>query len=253
MRSGRCAAMLAAMNARLYVLPGSNSSMVGRRLLEHKGIEYERVDLPPAVHRLVVRALRFPAGTVPALRLDGRRVQGTLTIARALDELRPERPLYPADPAARRAVEDAERWGEEVLQPIPRRLVSWSIRRHRAALRGMLQGARLPLPTGLVVATAAPLVWAATRLYRSTDAAVRADVAALPGLLDRVDALIGDGVMGGPEANAADFQIAPTIRALMLLDDLGPMLDERPAAALARQLVPDYPGRIPPVIPEEWL
>ena len=117
------------MYARLYVLPGSNSSMVGRRLLEHKGIEYERVDLPPAVYRLLVRALRFRHR--PALRLDGRRVQGKMTIARELDALRSERSLYPADPAARRAVEEAEGWAEEVLQPIPRRLAPWALRRKR--------------------------------------------------------------------------------------------------------------------------
>ena len=43
---------------------------------------------------------------------------------------------------------------------------------------------------------------------------MRADLAALPGLLDQVDAYIADGVLGGDQPNAADLQIAPTIRLL---------------------------------------
>ena len=35
----------------------------------------------------------------------------------------------------------------------------------------------------------------------------RADIAALPGQLDRVDGWIADGLIGGDEPNAADLQI----------------------------------------------
>ena len=56
----------------------------------------------PAVLELQGRhcAAGFQGGTVPALKLDGRRVQGSL--ARALDELIPERPLFPGGAEARR-------------------------------------------------------------------------------------------------------------------------------------------------------
>ena len=64
----------------------------------------------------------FERPTVPALEIDGRRLQGTAQISRSLDELVPEPPLFPADPDARARVEEAERWGEPVLQPVPRRL-----------------------------------------------------------------------------------------------------------------------------------
>jgi hypothetical protein len=33
-----------------------------------------------------------------------------------------ERPLFPLDPEQRARVEEAERWGDQVLQPVPRRL-----------------------------------------------------------------------------------------------------------------------------------
>jgi glutathione S-transferase len=240
--------------AKLYVLPGSTSSMTGRLLLEHKEVDYERVDLPPAVHRALLRARMYRAGTVPALRLGGQRVQGTLSIARELERTRPDPPLFPADVEERNAVEAAERWAEANLQRVPRRLVSWALRRNRAPLRGMMDGAKLAVPTGLAVATAGPLIWLSTRIYGSDDDdAVRQDLAELPALLDRVDACIAEGILDGREPNAADFQIAPNVRALLLFDDLAPLIADRPAAELARRVVPVYPGRIPPVFPGEWL
>ncbi len=101
--------------------------------------------------------------------------------------------------------------------------------------------------------TAAPIVALAARSNEASDANVRAGLAKLPALLDRVDAWIAAGVLNGPELTAADFQIAPSIGLAMTLDDLRPAIAGRPAAALAERLVPDYPGRMPPVLPREWL
>ena len=83
---------------------------------------------------------------MPALRLDGKRVQGTRAIAVALDALRPEPPLFPRDPAARRAVSEAEAWGDEVYQPVPRRLVWAALRRDRSTMATYLEGAKLGRP-----------------------------------------------------------------------------------------------------------
>ena len=62
-------------------------------------------------------------GTVPALRLDGQRVKTNREIARFLEGLCPDPPLFPADGERRRAVEEAERWGDEVFQMAARRVV----------------------------------------------------------------------------------------------------------------------------------
>ncbi|HMI81034.1 MAG TPA: glutathione S-transferase, partial [Solirubrobacterales bacterium] len=78
-------------------------------------------------------------------------------------------------------------------------------------------------------------------------------LAKLPAMLDRVDAWIEAGVLNGEQLNAADFQIAPSIGLAMTLDDLRPAIEGRPASELARRLVPNYPGRMPPVIPADWL
>lgn len=241
------------MSARLYVIPGSHPSLTARLMLERKGLDYERVDLIPMVAKPILRALGFPHATVPALKLNGRRVQGSRAIARALDDLRPDPPLFPGAVGERRAVREAERWGDETLQPMPRRAVWWAIRRDPSSLRSFAEGARLGVPVGLALKTAPPIVWAAGRYNRASDEAVGADLAALPGMLDRVDVWIGDGVLGGGEPNAADFQIATSIRLLLCMDDLRPAIEERPAGELARRVAPDFPGHIRPVFPEQWL
>ena len=43
-------------------------------MLQHKGIGYRRAELPLILSRPIVRALRFPRKTVPAMRLGKRRV-----------------------------------------------------------------------------------------------------------------------------------------------------------------------------------
>jgi len=236
------------LSATLYVVPGSHPSMAGRLMLEHKGIDYRRVDLIPGLHKPLLRALRFSGTTVPALRIDGRRIQSSLELSRALEEMRPDPPLFPADPAARAAVEEAEVWGEGVLQPIPRRLSWWALRRDRSGLLSFAEGARLRVPLGLAARTAAPIVWVEARINEATDEAVRADLAALPGLLDRVDAWLADGVLGGSPPTAADYQIATSVRLLLCFDDLREAIDARPAGEHARALVPEFPGRVPPVL-----
>jgi glutathione S-transferase len=226
--------------------------MAGRLMLDHKGIAYRRVDLIAALHKPILRALGFKETTVPALRIDGRRLQSTLRISRALEELRPDPPLFPPDGPRRAAVEEAERWGEEELQPMPRRLSWWALWRSPAAVRTFAEGSRLGVPIGLAVRTARPIIWAEVRINGATDAAVQADLAALPAMLDRVEGWLADGVLGGETPNAADYQIATSIRLLLLFEDLREAIDRRPLASWARALVPEFPGRVPKVLPDDW-
>ena len=238
--------------AKLYVIPGSHPSMTARLMLERKGIPYKRVDLIPVLSKAILRAKRFPGATVPAVKLEGRRIQGSREIARELDRIQPEPALVPADPDKRVKVEEAEAWGDEFQQK-PRRFSWWALRRDRAPMASYSEGARLGVPVGLAVKTGGPIVATAARLNGSTDANVRADLATLRSDLDRLDAWIADGVIGGPEPNAADFQLAPSIRLLMSFDDLRPFIEPRPCGELANRIVPDFPGRTPPVFPAEWI
>ena len=242
------------VDAKLYVIPASHPSRTAMMMLDLKGIEYKRIDLMPVISKGVLRAVGFPGVTVPALKLDGQNVQGSREIARELDRLRPEPPLYPGDPAARAEVERAEAWGDEVLQKVARRALWNAIRRDRAPLASFSEGARLGVPVGLAVKTGGPLVALSARFNEATDENVRSDLAALPGMLQRIDDWIASGVLGGEQPNAADLQIATSLRLLMTLDDVRPALEQRPAGQLALRIEPAYPGRVPPGnVPQAWL
>lgn len=235
------------MRATMFGIAASHPSLAGELMLRHKGIGYRRVDLLPGIHRGVLRAAGFPGITVPAIRLDGAKLQGTRNIALALDALVPSPPLFPADPEERRAVEEAEAWGDEVLQPVPRRIVWNALKHDRSELATYLEGARTGIPTGVAARMAPPVAALARRLNRATDENVRRDLDALPGLIDHVDELIEQGVIGGPERNVADFQIATSVSLLLTMDDIRPMIEGRPAERLARDVVDHQPGHTPSV------
>ena len=242
------------MKAKVYGVPGSHPTKTATLMLAHKGIDAKRTDLPLVLARPFLRARGFPGPTVPAVRLDGRRVQTTRALSRALDELVPTPALFPPDPELRAKVEEAERWGDEVLQDIPRRLAfSSPVRRNRADLATLFEQRVLGMPPKVAMATAAPLLAANARLRKATDEAVRADLAGLPATLDRIDSLIEQGVIGGSQPNAADFQIATSVRLLMCFNDLRPAIEGRPAERLAREVVPDFPGHVRSALPEDWL
>jgi glutathione S-transferase len=235
------------MRATLFGIPASHPTLAGQLMLEHKGVEYRRIDVPAGAQRLILRPLGFPGKTVPAIRLDGARLQGTTQIAFALDALMPERPLFPPVADRRREVVEADAWGNEVLQPVPRRLVWNGVGRDSSELRTYLEGARLGIPISVAARVAPPIAKLARRLNKATDESVERDLAALPGLIDRVDELIERGVIGGAERNAADYQIATSISLLLTMDDIRPMIEGRPAERLARAVVRHQPGHLPRV------
>jgi len=247
------------MTAKLYAMPASHPSIAATLMLERKGIDYRVVWLLLPFTAPALRLLGFPRRTVPALRLDDAKVQGSREISSVLERLAPKPALYPSDPALRREVEAAERWGEEVLQHAARRIEVWELRRdHRMVATQLtdarrIQGARVPLNPRLAAMTSGPTIAWYARLIGATDQAVRRDLGELPAMVDRVDSWIADGVLGGDQPNVADCQIAPSLSLLMTVDELRRAIEPRPAARLALDLVPEYPGRSAGVLPREWL
>jgi len=241
---------------KLYVVHSSHPSETVKRALALKGIPYKTVELLVPT-QAPLQKLRFGVRTVPALKLDGgEKVSGSRAILRKLDELVPDPPLLPADEAARAAVLDAERWGDEVLQAAVRRVLWGALKRRPDAIPTYQAASQLPRLPGPVVKLVAPSVIAIERRINGAgDAAVRADLAALPGYLDRVDAWIAAGVLGDAGApNAADLQIGASLRLLSTLGDGRRLLAGRPAAQLATDVFPDYPGDVPAgAYPAGWL
>jgi glutathione S-transferase len=219
----------------LYVIPGSHPARTGQLMLEHKRIPFRRVTLVPGLHRLYVRLRGFPGNRVPAVRFaDGSRAQGTRPLARALDALKPEPRLVPDDPR----VEEAERWGDEVLQQWARRMVAEGGVRNPDLLYERGGAGRMgPLLTkrerprrlmGRLVKIA----------FGMTAAQLREDQTRVDEMLDRVDDLIADGVLNGEQLNCADFQIATSLALVDYRLDVREKLRGRPAAELMERVVP---------------
>ena len=145
------------------------------------------------------------------MKIDGRKVQGSRAIARELERLRPEPALFPADPESaprsKRPSASATRSCSTRSARSPGGRSSRTTRRCAATPRERSSASR----SGSRCKTAAPIVALAARINEATDENVRADLAALPGLLDEIDAWIAAGVADGEQLNAADFQIAPSI------------------------------------------
>jgi glutathione S-transferase len=239
--------------AKLYNIPASHPGFTAALMLDAKSIPFKRIDLLPVVHKGVLKVLGFPGVTVPALKIDGRRVQGTTAIARELDRVRPEPPLLPEDPVLRTKVLEAEAFGDVDLQHPVRQVLWWLLKRNSEPMGSYLEGSHTGIPIPVATKTAWPLVEAEVWFNKSTDENVRAALAGLPNQLDLLDAWIAEGVIGGEQLNAADYQLATSIALWMTVDDVRPFIQDRPIGKLAERVIPDYPGAMPPGLPDAWL
>jgi glutathione S-transferase len=250
------------MQAKLYVILGSHACRTGMLLLEHKGIPYEKVELPTGMHPFLLRLHGFSTnsssfrevgderphrmlglldrfGTVPSLIIDGQRAKTNHEIARLIDRLVPDPPLFPADQDRRRAVEEAERWGDEVLQMAARRLALTANRHGRDAMVNRGNDGRL----GPLLVRSETMRLVGTRfiapIFGSGGRAEAELLAEVPGMLDRIDGWIEAGVINGDELNAADFTIAPSLALLTYRRDLRDQIESRPLIRLVDRLLPE--------------
>jgi glutathione S-transferase len=243
-----------ASEPKLYALPGSHPCAAVEAAMRLKSIPYKRVDLLPTME-VAFGPMLYGGKTVPGMRIGGERLLGSRTIMRRLDELAPEPALLPptSDPAARARVLEAEEWGDEVLQSVPRRVIDAGFMRRPEAMESYAANARLPLPRALLRPALPLTARLMARKNEARDESVRVDLHALPGQLEKVDGWIADGLLGGDPPNAADLQIGSTIRLLMSIGDVRPLIEGRPAAELTRYF-PPMVGEVPPgVLPADWL
>lgn len=237
---------------RLYSQPGSHPCAAVEAALALKGIDHERVDLLPLTQTLI-GPLRYGGPTVPGMRIGKERIIGSRAIMRRLDELSPEPPLLPSQPALRTRVLDVERWGDEVFQSVPRRIIWAAFLRAPRTMEGYAGDAKLPLPT-VALRPALPLTarLAAARNHAGEENA-RADLLELPNQLARIDEWIAEGVLGAESPNAADLQVGCSLRLLLTIGDVRPLVEAHEAASLVRWF-PPIAGSIPAgTLPADWL
>ena len=245
----------------LYVIPGSHACHSAILMLEHKQVPYRRVDVPTLLHPLAVSLVGFRAssekrvagtkrppplrfgdrtGTVPALAAGDERISTNHAIARFLDDRHPEPPLFPADPAQRDQVEEAERWANDTLQMTARRIaLAGALRGPSAISRGGADGRMgyLLYRSALLRRVIIPRI--GRRVFAVDSATDPELLAELPAMLDRIDAWIADGVLGGAQLNAADFMVAPSLALILYRSDLLPLFEGRPALELVDRILPE--------------
>jgi glutathione S-transferase len=245
---------------KLYVIPGSHACRSAMLMLEHKGIPYERIDFVTLTHPVMARLHGFDAGgqrrsaggrrtvgirlgdrlgTVPGLAADGQRISTNHGIARFLDQTHPDPPLFPVDPERRAAVEEAEGWANGTLQIAARRILGAAVIRDPAEFgRSAGDGRMGYLLYRRPRMRALMFPWIAGKVFATSAKAEHDPAAELPSLLDRIDELVSEGVIGGEQLNAADFMVAPSLALILYRSDIEPLFEGRPALELVDRLLP---------------
>ena len=213
-----------------------------------KGLSFERVDLPMTGEHPARMQELYGEGnsTVPGLLVDGEPVHGSRAILRRLEEIEPEPTLYPTE-----EVVEAERWGDEELQDLGRRL-PWGALHFRPELLAAIGGGE-PLD-GPGTDYAIRFVRGAWGYHGITAERLADDLAGLPAKLDHIESLARSGVIGGETPNAADLQIGATVRVLLPIGDLRPLIEGTAAEEIALRHFPAGSGGLPPgAYPAGWV
>lgn len=79
-----------------------------------KGVEVELIEIDPRHRPPRLRELN-PANRVPVLEVDGHAIRESSAICDWLDDVHPDPPLWPADPAARAYARGLARWVDDEL------------------------------------------------------------------------------------------------------------------------------------------
>jgi glutathione S-transferase len=232
----------------MHAVPPSHPCMTVEAAIKLKGLPYERIDFSMSGEHPERMQEIYGEGnsTVPGLLLDGEAVHGSRAILARLEQIAPEPALYPSE-----QVREAERWGDEELQDLGRRL-PWAAMHFRPELMGVFAGGE-PLD-GAGTDFAMRFVRAAWRYHKISAERLQSDLAGLPAKLEHVETLASEGVIGGEQPNAADLQIGATIRVLLPVGDLRALLGGTAAEEIALRLFPAYPGDVPAgTYPAGWV
>jgi glutathione S-transferase len=234
----------------LHVLPPSHPCMTAEAALKHKGLTYELVNLamgehPDEIERIYGEGSR----TVPGMTIGDEKVHGSTAILWKLERDFPENPLYPE--GIRDEVREAELWGDGDLQDFGRRL-PWSALHFRPESMGSFGGAEALDPPGTDYAIR--FIRATWKYHGISAVQMAEDLAELPGMIERIEDFAGRGLIDGESPTAADLQIGATVRVLLTVGDLQPLLAGTAAERVAQRYFPDYPGLVPAgAFPEGWV
>jgi glutathione S-transferase len=231
----------------LWHIPISHYNEKARWALDCKRVPYELRTPMPGLHR--ISALRLTRGRhdrLPVIGIDGRRVGDSTAIIAALEELRPEPSLYPADRAERERALALEDYFDEELAPRIRRY-NWfhTLGDADATIEAAMPGAG-PVRTRLL-RTVYPLArWMTARDYDIREETAGEAREGIHRCMDRLESelagreyLVGDGFTVADLTAAALFTptIAPPER------PYAPRHVAEPIRELREQLIARLGGR----------
>jgi glutathione S-transferase len=186
-----------------------------RWALDHKRWPHRRVALVPGFH--VLRARRVSGqNQLPILELDGRVLTGSSRILAELERLRPDPPLYPADPDARERARAIEAYFDDEVAPALRRLFWATYLGHPAACARMATdgfGAGTRIAFRCVFPLLRPLMRRNMGMDRARMALAGERV---DSYFDRLEAEIGpSGFLVGDRFSVADLAVAAVMTAIL--------------------------------------
>ena len=147
---------------------------------------------------------------------------------------RPSPSLFPAEAHLRVLADAAERWGDEVFRWCRARIIRWGLVQHVELRRWISEQSGVP-GAGVSARLSVPAAVYYARAVGADEPAVRRALEGLPGMLDRVDALLSDGVL---------VPAAPTGRqALQVLCSVRPLGASPTSASRSQRAPPLRPHR----------
>ena len=187
-----------------------------RWALDWKGLAHVRRSLLPGLH--VPRVLWMTRQKkVPVLVVDGQAIADSSRIIEAVERLRPDPPLYPANEADRRRALEIEDWFDEELGPHIRRAAFHDILPHTDYAAGFLASGASPFARS-AYRMLFPAVRAAMRFDMGIDPP-RAELSRAKTLaaLDRLEAeLRPSGYLVGDRFSVADLTAAALFAPLVM-------------------------------------
>src|SRR4051812_44892062 len=199
----------------LWHLKVSHYNEKARWALDYKGVPHVRRAVMPGQHPELARRLTG-GSTLPVLSVNGDAVGDSTKIIELLEQLRPDPPLYPADPREREQALAAEDFYDEELGPHTRRLAV----HHMLPEPRLLLGAFFPDLTGrrrLAARAAFPLI---RRRFRTTlgvdETGVQTAFEKLHAAGERFTSEVGpDGHLVGRAFSVADLTLASLLAPLV--------------------------------------
>jgi glutathione S-transferase len=169
----------------------------------------------PGLH---IPRIRWMTGQnkVPVIRLDGRILFGSGRILEELERLRPDPPLFPADPAARKRALGIQRYFDDEVAPDLRRLF-WSTYLDRPADCVRLAADGAGAGVRVLLRAIFPLLRMGFRRNMGLDAeTIAATRSRLGGVFDRLESEIGPhGFLVGDSFTVADLAAAAVMTAII--------------------------------------